>query len=116
MKLLDPFAGYRLASGHPFLHIALFCVSWFVHDIGDSVDPKNAQIMKAFNLLRWGHFILFALAAIDLILDHPSKIKEEDEKVEEIYDADIMDEKQREEAEKKQKLAFLKTMHRDGSK
>ena len=30
MKLLDPFAGYRLASGHPFFHIALFIGSFMV--------------------------------------------------------------------------------------
>ena len=36
MKLLDPFAGYRLASGHPFFHAALFITSWFVSLIGDN--------------------------------------------------------------------------------
>ena len=30
MKLLDPFAGYRLASGHPFFHVALFIGSFIV--------------------------------------------------------------------------------------
>ncbi len=30
MKLLDPFAGYRLASGHPFFHVALFAGSFLV--------------------------------------------------------------------------------------
>ena len=40
MKLLDPFAGYRLASGHSFLHVALFCVSFLVHFLGD--DSKKS--------------------------------------------------------------------------
>ena len=30
MKLLDPFTGYRLASGHPFFHVALFIGSFLV--------------------------------------------------------------------------------------
>lgn len=28
MKILDPFAGYRLASGHPIFHISLFIGSY----------------------------------------------------------------------------------------
>lgn len=28
MKILDPFAGYRLASGHPIFHISLFVGSF----------------------------------------------------------------------------------------
>jgi len=32
MKILEPFAGYKLASGHPFMHMAMFCASFFVND------------------------------------------------------------------------------------
>lgn len=28
MKNLDPFAGYRLASGHPIFHLSLFVSSY----------------------------------------------------------------------------------------
>ena len=28
MKNLDPFAGYRLASGHPIFHLSLFLSSF----------------------------------------------------------------------------------------
>jgi hypothetical protein len=30
MKILEPFAGYKLASGHPYLHLALFVASFTV--------------------------------------------------------------------------------------
>jgi hypothetical protein len=30
MKILEPFAGYKLASGHPYLHLALFAASFTV--------------------------------------------------------------------------------------
>ena len=43
MKLLDPFAGYRLASGHPFFHVALFIGSFIVNpDIFlDEIGPVD---------------------------------------------------------------------------
>ena len=42
MKLLDPFAGYRLASGHPFFHIALFIGSFGVTAFGaDHFETDN---------------------------------------------------------------------------
>jgi len=30
MKILEPFAGLRLASGHALLHAAFFAATWFV--------------------------------------------------------------------------------------
>ena len=62
MKLLDAFAGYRLACGHPFFHVALFTGSWFVDAAGETGFVSNAAITDAFTLLRWGHFTLFMLA------------------------------------------------------
>ena len=79
MKLLDPFAGYRLASGHPFFHAALFLCSWFVTKIGDADNLSSSTIKEAFNLLRWAHFILIILAAIQSFLNSPSKIPEVDD-------------------------------------
>ena len=34
MKLLDPMAGMKLASGHPLFHIAQFIASWIALYIG----------------------------------------------------------------------------------
>ena len=75
MKLLDPFAGYRLASGHPFFHIALFTASWFVELVGETgfISPDE-EIKDAFHLLRWGHFVLFMLAIFEAIANQPSDI------------------------------------------
>lgn len=41
MKLLDPFAGYRLACGHPFFHVALFTGSFFVDAAGETGFVSN---------------------------------------------------------------------------
>ena len=62
MKLLDPFAGYRLASGHPFFHIALFAGSFMINVSGDVGFVSKDEIIEAFNLLRWGHLLLIILA------------------------------------------------------
>ena len=74
MKLLDPFAGYRLASGHPFFHIALFAGSWAKDYFGDSDFHSSGEIADAFYLLRWAHFVLFTLAAIEGFCNRPSEI------------------------------------------
>ena len=77
MKLLDPFAGYRLASGHPYFHIALFAGSWCVVAVGEKGFISSKEITEAFNLLRWGHFVLFMLAIFEGIAERPSDIPEE---------------------------------------
>ena len=41
MKILEPFAGYKLASGHPLLHLALFAASYTV-DAGDAKEANAA--------------------------------------------------------------------------
>lgn len=76
MKLLDPFAGYRLACGHPFFHIALFTGSWFVGINGDANFLSTPAIAGAFSMLRWGHFALFMLAILEEIASRPSDIPE----------------------------------------
>jgi len=98
MKLLDPFAGYRLASGHPFFHIALFTCSWFVDLLGSDTQHSSSSIHFAFSLLRWGHFSLFMLALIEAWANTPSSIPEKSR-----------DEETKEEDE----IARLKIMHRD---
>ena len=69
MKLLDPFAGYRLASGHAFFHVALFTSSWFINPISKSgdedLDDSSELIEQAFMMLRWSHFWLFMLATLE---------------------------------------------------
>ena len=81
MKLLDPFAGYRLASGHEFFHIALFTGSFWVVSFGISEYYSNSDIKHAFILLRWGHLILVVLSILEKILTRPSAIppKKEEE-------------------------------------
>lgn len=65
MKFLDPFAGYRLASGHAFFHIALFLGSFLVQLFGeDGFNSSNPEISDAFMMLRWAHFVLFVLSII----------------------------------------------------
>ena len=66
MKLLDPFAGYRLASGHPFFHIALFAGSFMMNVKGDTEYKSQQEIIDAFNLLRWGHLLLIILAIFEM--------------------------------------------------
>ena len=46
MKLLDPFAGYRLASGHPFFHVALFIGSFLVSS--DTSLDESSRVDDAF--------------------------------------------------------------------
>ena len=104
MKLLDPFAGYRLASGHPFFHAALFTCSWFVSKIGDIDNISIDAIQDAFQVLRWAHLTLIILAACQSALNRPSKIPE----IEDNFGED-------EDGEKERVLAKTKVIHRDGS-
>ena len=75
MKLLDPFAGYRLASGNELFHVALFVGSFWVVQFGAEGFHSNQEIKHAFNLLRWGHFILCILSIIEHSLTRPSEIQ-----------------------------------------
>ena len=106
MKLLDPFAGYRLASGHPFFHAALFTCSWFVTKIGDADNLSSDTIQHSFDLLRWAHFILIILAAIQSFVNKPSKIPDVDD--------GPLDEND-DEAKENRELEKTKIIHRDGS-
>ena len=103
MKLLDPFAGYRLASGHPFFHIALFICSFLVDIVGEHGFVSSETIQYAFNLLRWGHFALFMLAIFEAIASRPSPIPE-------TKSADIENKDEAQVARDSQKIA-----NRDGS-
>ena len=80
MKNLDPFAGYRLASGHPIFHLSLFLSSY----IAESYQRHDsiAEAETAFWILRWAHFLLFALAILTIFATKDSDIpnKETDEK------------------------------------
>lgn len=82
MKLLDPFAGYRLASGHYLFHIALFAGSYCVLAVGEEGFDSSKDIIDAFNLLRWGHFTLFMLAIFEMFANRPSNIPEKTEDAE----------------------------------
>ena len=46
-------------------------------------------------MLRWGHFILITLAAIEHILARPSKINEEDFEAAEIEDSEMTEEEKK---------------------
>ena len=75
MKLLDPFAGLRLASGHPIFHIALFVGSFMINVFGEDNFRAPKTVQDAFNVLRWGHFILFVLCIIEFLVNRPSSVK-----------------------------------------
>jgi len=70
--LLDPFAGYRLASGHPFFHLALFICSFLVRFNGDDSLQSAEDIADCFTLLRYAHLTLIVLAVIEAIAARPS--------------------------------------------
>ena len=38
MKLLNPFAGYRAASGHLFYHVVFFLASFSINIFGDEIS------------------------------------------------------------------------------
>ena len=106
MKLLDPFAGYRLASGHPFLHVALFVGSWMVPLFGEDGFNSTSQIGRAFTLLRWAHFVIFTLAILQMVLNWASPIESKVKKIEQAADVEEQD----------KRLLTMKVVHRDGGK
>ena len=103
MKLLDPFAGLRLAAGHPFVHAALFGCSWFVTVIGDNDFTSTEEIVQAFFVLRWGHFILLVFSMMQAAINQPSTIPEQKE------------EENEELTEEEKQIAKTKIIHRDGA-
>ena len=72
VKTLDPFAGYRAASGHPFFHVALFFGSYLGVNMGALEFESSKGIQIAFTMLRWGHFVLFMLGIIKGLTGRPS--------------------------------------------
>ena len=72
MKNLDPFAGYRLASGHPIFHLSLFISSFIAESYqrNDSIAVADT----AFFILRWSHFLLFTLALCSIFATKDSEI------------------------------------------
>ena len=74
MKILDPFAGYRLASGHPIFHISLFVGSY----AAEMYAKREAlvYVQDAFWILRWAHFSLFTIAMISAWVNVDSEIPE----------------------------------------
>jgi hypothetical protein len=98
MKILEPFAGLRLASGHALLHAAFFGATFFVgykdakqgHDFevpqGDAntvvnengdlfdllpyhEDGNLSEITVTFLLLRYAHLVAFLLHIPSLLKD-----------------------------------------------
>ena len=61
MKVLEPWAGFRLASGHPLFHIAQFIASWIAISVAKNEPDAPFLVVRAFNCLRWGHFACFVL-------------------------------------------------------
>ena len=77
MKVLDPFAGYRLASGHPIFHVSLFIGSYTATTLVHR--SVNDTIESSFWVLRWSHCLLFILALVSFICDKDSDIPESQE-------------------------------------
>ena len=75
MKLLDPFAGYRLASGHPVFHLAFFAGSWTVNYFEDAENfLSRGPIVEVFYILRWVHCTVFLIAIVSGWADKPSDL------------------------------------------
>ena len=88
MKLLNPFAGYRAASGHIFYHVVFFIASFSINIFGDEIsrsrdfDPTNssAEEIEAMEylstavfgaqLLRYCHAAVIVLQIVCYILDN----------------------------------------------
>jgi hypothetical protein len=81
MKILEPFAGYKLASGHPMLHFAMFVGSFFVdidyartvaddwaNDSFYSGFPNaTADMLRCFLTLRYAHIAVIVLSFPNLV-------------------------------------------------
>jgi len=87
MKLLDPFAGYRLASGHFLFHLSCFVCSFGVEFTKAPVgDYYSDDIDDAFRLVRWAHFCLFILAMFEIYANHPSPLSEKNDDIDDDLD------------------------------
>ena len=98
MKILEPFAGIRLASGHALLHLALFIGTFFVQtkearasdypvtkdfemnnddiDLLPYHDEGNVnEVMTAFIMLRYAHLAAFLLHFPVLFYNNENKRK-----------------------------------------
>ena len=74
MRVLDPFAGYRLACGHPTFHICLFICS-FIPELYDSDRRTDSPIIwDAFWDLRWMHCLLFVLTSLAFLMKRDSDL------------------------------------------
>ena len=75
MRLLEPFAGIRMAAGHTLFHVAFFIGTFFVRtqvardDMDTEVDQllpfhddgNLSEIMHAFVALRYAHLVCILL-------------------------------------------------------
>ena len=76
MKLLEPFSGYKLASGHHYFHLALFFATWSVRGDQSAVSGQSEEsdyFVFAFNLLRWTHLAVFFLSFPNYIASWTSR-------------------------------------------
>ena len=82
MKLLDPFAGYRLASGHPVFHLAYFAGSWVVTYFEEDQQTiiSRGKIVEVFYILRWIHLVVFFTSILSGWADRPSNLPEDVDK------------------------------------
>ena len=74
MKVLDPMAGVRLASGHPLFHFSLFIGSWFALYTGSYEPSASGQIQFAFKLLQWCHFACFMLNVLGYVINRTNVV------------------------------------------
>ena len=79
MKVLDPFAGYRLASGHPIFHLSLFICSYLAENIAK--HQPSQSIETSFWVLRWSHCLLFSLACVSTWAKMDSDLDEKDQSI-----------------------------------
>lgn len=108
MKLLDPFAGYRLASGHPVVHVALFLGSFVVGLYNEDFPVGQQDLNTAFEVLRWGHFVQIVLALVEAYANSSSEFVEPKQLLPE-------DGEEPNELRERQELENMKVVNRDGS-
>ena len=83
MKVLEPWAGIRLASGHPLFHLAFFIASWMALSIAKGEPDAPFLVNRAFKCLQWGHFACFMLHFVSNFARRKNALCEDDNEEEE---------------------------------
>ena len=89
MKVLEPWAGIRLASGHPLFHLAQFIASWIALSVTKGEPDAPFLVVRAFNCLQWGHFACFMLHFVSNFARRKNALCEDDNEQEETIASEL---------------------------